>query len=223
MARVLSLDTTSEFGSIALLDGDNLVEELMLRSTDGFSHVIYGHLETMLARHGWTIDGVDCFAAASGPGSFTGVRVGLAAAKGLAEATGKPLAAVSNLQALAWFGSSRSRAPFLDARRGQIYGAVYDERLEPVTSEVVTSLQAWLAGLPDEIEFLSTDFTPFRQALTGASLEDARITEAPRAQAAAVGHVASIRLAAGAALDPAAVDANYVRRSDAELKWTDRD
>ncbi len=69
---------------------------------------------------------VDCFAAASGPGSFTGVRVGLACVKGLAEALGKPAVAVSNLRAIASFGTAPWRAVVLDARRGEIYGAVYD-------------------------------------------------------------------------------------------------
>ncbi len=223
MARILSLDTTSEFGSIALLEGGNLLEERMVHSSDGFSHVIYGQLEALFSRHGWTVAGVDCFAAASGPGSFTGVRVGLAAVKGLAEAAGKPVVAVSSLQALAWFGSVPLRATLLDARRGEIYAALYNGPLELLAGETVTRFPDWLAALPaGDIEFLCTGFAPFRPALTGTRFEHARITEVPRAQAAAVARIASMRFAEGAALDPAAVDANYVRRSDAELKWTDR-
>ncbi len=90
MGRILSLDTTSEFASLALVEGGAVVEEVMLHSTDGFGHILYPHLEALLARRGWDLASVDCFAAASGPGSFTGVRVGLAAVKGLAEGAGKP-------------------------------------------------------------------------------------------------------------------------------------
>ncbi len=87
---------------------------------------------------GTTVHQMECFAAASGPGSFTGVRVGLAAAKGLAEATGKRMVAVSNLRALAAFGTAPLRATVIDARRGEIYGAVYNSQLELVMPEVVT-------------------------------------------------------------------------------------
>ena len=86
---ILSLDTTSEFGSIALTGRDRVVEEFPIHSPDGFGHVLYGEIERLLRRHEVAIGEIECFAAAAGPGSFTGVRVGLTAAKGLAEAAGK--------------------------------------------------------------------------------------------------------------------------------------
>jgi len=220
--RIISLDTTSEFGSLALLEGTRLIEEVPLHAPGGFGHILYGHLDRLLARHGWRIQGVDCFASASGPGSFTGVRVGLAAVKGLAEATGKPVVAVSNLRALAWFGSAALRATVLDARRGEIYGAVYNQRFEPVRPEQVTRFPAWLASLPEEeLEFISTGFAPFRAALAGTRFQSAPVTEAPRALAGAIGCIAAREWEAGRGLDPAAIDANYVRRSDAERFWKD--
>src|SRR4029077_15722306 len=82
---ILSIDTTSEFGSIALTDGARVVGETLLHSPDGFGHVLYREIGQLLDRHGVAVGEMECFAAASGPGSFTGVRVGLAAAKGLAE------------------------------------------------------------------------------------------------------------------------------------------
>ena len=107
---ILSIDTTSEFGSIALTERDRVIEEVLLHSPDGFGHILFPQIEKLLARHGVTVNQMDCFAAASGPGSFTGVRIGLAAAKGLAEAVGKPVVAVSNLRALASFGTAPLRA-----------------------------------------------------------------------------------------------------------------
>jgi len=77
--------------------------------------------------------------------------VGLAAAKGLAEAAGRRVVAVSNLQALAWFGTRALRATVMDARRGQVYGAVYDAALEPVCEEVVMSFPEWLKTIPKAI------------------------------------------------------------------------
>jgi len=146
--KVLAIDTTSECGSIALVEGARLIEEVPLHSPDGFAHVLFQAIERLLAGHQIELGGLDGFAAAAGPGSFTGVRVGLTAAKGLAEAVGHPVVAVSNLQALAWFGSRELRAPVLDARRGEVYGAVYDSALNLVHEETVSPFRAWLESLP---------------------------------------------------------------------------
>jgi tRNA threonylcarbamoyladenosine biosynthesis protein TsaB len=219
---ILVLDTTHEFGSIALLEGAEVVEEMLLHSPDGFGHVLFEHLTRLLDRHNRPVGEMACFAAASGPGSFTGVRVGLACVKGLAEAAGRKVVAVSNLEAIARFGSAAQRATVLDARRGEVYGAVYGAAGEVQREPVVTRFPAWLEMLPaGEIEFLSMDFEPFLAALTGTRFERSRITTAPRALAAAVGRIAFERWSAGLALDPAAIDADYVRRSDAELFWKD--
>ena len=217
---ILAVDTTHEFGSLALLEGTEVVEEVLLHAPEGFGQVLFGRLAELLDRRGRAIQEIDCFAAASGPGSFTGVRIGLACVKGLAEAAGKPVAAVSNLEALATFGTGQLRAVVMDARRGEVYGAVYNQRGEAILPETVMPFTAWLQSLPEgEIEFVSTDFSPFAAALAGTRFERAGIATAPRALAAAVGRIACLRLRAGRAADPAAIDANYVRRSDAELFW----
>jgi tRNA threonylcarbamoyladenosine biosynthesis protein TsaB len=219
---LLALDTTHEWGSLALARAEAMVEELPLQAPGGFAHVIYGHLEQLLKKHGIGLDAIECFAAASGPGSFTGVRVGLACVKGLAEACGKPAVAVSNLQALAAFGSGPLRAAVMDARRGEVYAAVYDSEGRIVAPETVVSFAVWLESLPAaELEFVSTDFTPFCAAFEGTRFENARRVVAPRALAAAIARIAWARFLAGEAQDPAALDANYVRRSDAERFWKD--
>jgi tRNA threonylcarbamoyladenosine biosynthesis protein TsaB len=218
---ILAIDTTHEFGSIALLAGEELLEETLLHAPDGFGQILYGHLARMLDRHGCRVEDIDCFAAASGPGSFTGVRIGLACVKGLAEAAGRPVVPVSNLQALAAFGTAPLRATVLDARRGEIYGAVYDAELNPIAPEIVMKFPQWLDTLPaGPIEFISTDFSPFRAALAGTRFAGAPIIDAPRALARAIARIAFRKFGQGLAVDPAEVDANYVRRSDAELFWT---
>ena len=220
---ILSLDTTHEFGSIAWLEGGEVVEEVLLHSPDGFGHVLFDRLQRLLERRGRKLDEVACFAAASGPGFFTGVRVGLACVKGLAEALGRKVVTVSNLEALSRFGAAAQRAVALDARRGEIYGALYDAAGEVLREPVVTRFPAWLETLPaGEIEFVSTDFAPFLPALQGTRFENSKITTAPRALAGAVGRIAHQRFLAGLARDPAEIDADYVRRSDAELFWKDR-
>jgi len=213
---ILSVDTTSEFGSIALTEGDRIVEEIPLYSPDGFGHILFQRIQQSLARHDVNVDQLDCLAAASGPGSFTGVRVGLTAVKGLAEASGKRVVAVSNLKALAFFGTAPLRATVLDARRGEVYGAIYNDRLELVAPEVVTKFPVWLEMLPAcPFEFIATDFSPFRASAD----PKIPVIEARRALAAAIGHIASTEYQSGRARDPAEIDANYVRRSDAELYW----
>jgi tRNA threonylcarbamoyladenosine biosynthesis protein TsaB len=169
----------------------------------------------MLKRHGLSPADIDCYAGGSGPGSFTGVRVALACIKGLAHATGKLAAGISNLEAVASFGSAPLRAALLDARRGEVYGAVYDAEGKVVIPETVGRLVPWLESVPQgEVEVIGIDLSPFASALSGF-----RATQAPRAQAAAVGRIAYRRLLAGEAQDPSEIDANYVRRSDAELLW----
>lgn len=209
MRRILAVDTTREIGSIALVEGDDLVEQVALESPDGFAHVLFGELERLLARHRLDWADIDIFASASGPGAFTGVRVGLAAVKGLAEATGRKVIAVSNLQALAFFGTGPLRATLIDARRGDIFGAVYNDALDPVSEETVMPLEAWLATLPagGKLEFISA----------GVVLEGAKA--APALLAEAIAKIAAAR--PDLAQDPAGIDANYVRRSDAEVRWKD--
>ncbi len=193
---ILAVDTAFEFGSLALTSGAEVLEEISLQGKDGFGGVLFGELKALLARHGVKVGEIECFAAANGPGSFTGVRMGLAFAKGLAEACGRPVAAVSNLAALASLGTSHLRAPVLDARRGDVYVALYDAAGALVMPETVAKLAEWLETAPAGVEIVSA-------------------METPRPLAGAVG-----RLAARMPwLDPAAIDANYVRRSDAEMAW----
>jgi tRNA threonylcarbamoyladenosine biosynthesis protein TsaB len=197
-----------------------VLEEALLHHPEGFGQILFGRIGEILDRNGKSLEQIDCLAAASGPGSFTGVRIGLACVKGLAEATGKPVVAVSNLEALALFSDAPLRAVVLDARRGEVYGAVYNAKRQPVREETVIPFTAWLEMLPEaSLEFISIDFSPFAPALAGTRFEHARVITAPRALAAAVGRIAVDRLRTGTAQDPAAIDANYVRRSDAELFW----
>jgi tRNA threonylcarbamoyladenosine biosynthesis protein TsaB len=221
-SRVLSVDTTSKSAGLALLLGGEVVGQSGIESADGFGHLLFGEIERLLGRHGWTLDSVDCFAAAAGPGSFTGIRVGLAAVKGLGEALGRPVAAVSNLQAVAWHGTAPLRAALIDARRGEVYAALYSASLQAVLPETVTGLQAWLRALPDsEIELLCADASLLGAALEATPGRRLAPRQVPRALAIAVGSIAASRLAEGLAVAPADADANYVRRSDAELFWRD--
>ena len=207
---ILAVDTTGEHGSLALARGAAILEELPIHAPGGFAHVLYDAIRGLLDRCGVAVGDIDCFAAAAGPGSFTGVRVGLACVKGLAEACRKPAVGVSNLAALARFGAASLRAPIVDARRGEIYGAVYDADGRLIQPETVAKTSSWLAALPAGVEFISADFAALGDALPAAP----RVT-APCELAAMIARIALT----APWQDPAALDANYVRRSDAELFW----
>jgi tRNA threonylcarbamoyladenosine biosynthesis protein TsaB len=200
-ARGIAIDTASTVGSLALIEGGELVEELRLQSADGYSPVVFDALRELLERRQWALESVDFFAGASGPGSFTGVRVCLAAVKGLADTLGKPAFAISNLQAAALLGEGELRAVWLDARRGEIYGAVYSSQLDLVGEETVGKRDAWVESLPGGSIILAADGLPL---------------------AGAIARIAAGRFGAGERPDAAGIDANYVRRSDAELAWRDR-
>ncbi len=208
---ILAVDTTSEFGSVAVRRGNDTLADLHLHTTDGFGQHIIQQIAEALKQAQVKLSEVDCFAAASGPGSFTGVRVGLAAIKGLAEAMHKPAAAISNLRALSLVGHNALRAVVLDARRGQVYAAVYDAEARLVVPEIVCSWEEWLKHLPAEAELIGRDDGPLKA--TGVPF-----TVGSQWLAVAVAQCAQLNGPAGWT-DPIAVDANYVRKSDAEMFW----
>lgn len=217
----LALDTAHEFGSLALHSDDELIDEILLHAPGGFSSVLFDSIGSLLKRNGIGSQDVGLYAAGAGPGSFTGVRIGLAAAKALAAAQGKPCFGISNLAAMAKAGGATSRAAFLDARRGEIYGGVFGT---PEAPETVAPLPQWLASLSPEVEeFVTFDFAPFESTLAQSRFSCAARTLTPRALAAAIAALGLERLHAGDSGDPAIVDANYVRRADAELLWRDRE
>jgi tRNA threonylcarbamoyladenosine biosynthesis protein TsaB len=226
-AKILAVDTTGPSGSIALVGDSCVIEEVPMESPSGFAHVVFGEIEALLRRHQISIGEIDGFASASGPGSFTGVRIGLTAVKGLAEATGKPAIAISNLKVLASYGTRDYRATLIDARRGEIYGAVYNSSLELAQDEVVIQLTDWLTGIQkafpaDNLEFI-TQGGPLRIPLpdssTFAPIVPQRIVQAPQSLAGAIGQIALGNFRLGLGRNPVEIDANYVRRSDAELLW----
>jgi tRNA threonylcarbamoyladenosine biosynthesis protein TsaB len=209
MKLVLAIDTTSEHGSIALADEEGVRQEKSIHAPQGFSQVLFQEIQGLLTRESVELEQIDIYAGASGPGSFTGVRVGLTAIKGLAEVKGKKVVAVSNLAALAALGKTKTRAVIIDAKRGEVYGAVYDANGNEIIKEQVLPLKKFLALLPEgPIEWISEGLGMYAPA-------GSEIYEAPGEIAGAIARIA-LR---SEGKDPAAIEANYVRRSDAEIFW----
>jgi tRNA threonylcarbamoyladenosine biosynthesis protein TsaB len=223
---LLALDTTSRHGSLALARNGALIESVAVEAPEGFGQIIFQHLDGLIKRHGAAFSDIDCYAGAAGPGSFTGIRVGLTAIKALAEVHGKPVVAISNLMALASQAEGRYRAPVIDARRGEVFAAVYDDQLRPIVAEAAVAWPVFLESLAGrEVTFVAQTADVFEQggaAEWKASMNSKwRRVVAAEPLAAAVARLATMRFARGEAPPAEAADANYVRRCDAELKWKD--
>ncbi len=223
---ILALDTTHQSGGLALARDSEILETVAIEGPDGFGHTIYQEIESLLDRHGVRLAQIDVYGAASGPGSLTGIRVGLSVVKALAEVHGKKVVSVSNLAAMAFAAEGRYRAPVMDARREQVYAAVYDEALQPVIPEIATTWGDFLALVGSrEVTFVSTDPSRF-SAAGSAPLPSQegrpwrRMIVSPLL-AGPIALLAAARHQQGASLPPEAIDANYVRRTDAELNWKD--
>jgi tRNA threonylcarbamoyladenosine biosynthesis protein TsaB len=207
-----------------------------LASDPGRSHAEHlpGDLITVLDAAQVALDAVDVFAVATGPGSFTGLRVGIATMQGLAFATGKPLIGVSALDALAEIvrsdsGSHALVATWIDAWRGEVYAALYhDEReMEPPTVEHPQAILQRLArhvsqadreGLPRRVRFAGDGAASFADLIRGTLGSGAVIADPVMPLlAGAIARLAGEAARAGVHTAPDAIRPLYVRRTDAEL------
>ena len=128
---ILAVDTTTSSGSTALLEDKRLLGEINLDSPETHSERLLPSIDFLLEAFGITIHDIDGFALAAGPGSFTGIRIGMSLVKSFVYASGKPVVPVSTLQALAEkMSGTRERlfCPVLDARKGEVYSALYEKR-----------------------------------------------------------------------------------------------
>ncbi|MCQ2428410.1 MAG: tRNA (adenosine(37)-N6)-threonylcarbamoyltransferase complex dimerization subunit type 1 TsaB [Clostridia bacterium] len=130
---IYACDSTAGTASVALCDDEKLLAEFTLNGGNTHTETLLPMTETMFATLKMSIDDVDLFACSVGPGSFTGVRIGVSTVKGLAFGKGKPCAAVSTLEALAMNpkkelieATDSIICPCMDARRGQLYNALFD-------------------------------------------------------------------------------------------------
>lgn len=215
---ILALDTTTNAGSAALVrDGHVAREEAGDRSRPQAAR-LPGELAGLLERTGVALAEIDAFAVGTGPGSFTGLRVGIATMQGLAMATGKPLFGISAFDALARIAAAARVAVWVDAWRGDVYAAVYEDGLEvgPPTVDRPEAILARLSGGP-------VLFTGDGAAVHGAVIRAALGGRARFAEpvapllAGAMGEMAAHGFAAGHRPPPDAILPLYVRRPDAEL------
>jgi tRNA threonylcarbamoyladenosine biosynthesis protein TsaB len=218
---IVSVDTSGRKGSIALCRGDSdSFEVLQLTSLEGgtYSAQLLPRIAEALQQNNLSKTEVDGFVVVSGPGSFTGLRVGLSTVKGLCEVLRKPLATVSMLEALVLTHgrSGESAVALLDAGRGEIYVGEYrlgSGRATPAR-EYIAKLDEFAAQPPAGSGDLLTADEKVAEALQAAHRNI--ILVAP-VNAGETGRIGLRKLLAGETADPATIDVNYIRRSDAEI------
>jgi tRNA threonylcarbamoyladenosine biosynthesis protein TsaB len=228
---VLAIDTCDSRGSVALLRGAEVLKVVAHETAEDYSSWLLPAVHEVLAGSGLTMGNVDAYAAAAGPGSFTGVRVGLTAVKAWAEVYGKQIVAVSRLESLAaeaeagggWVGA------FFNARRDQVFGAIYRRHgteVERLGDEMVIAPGKFVEAAVEltkgeKISWVSTDAECLvsEEAWKARELRGEKIESVSSVLAPMIGRMGLVALARGQFTDALALDANYVRRSDAEIFW----
>ena len=223
--RILAFETSAKAASVALLDGEKLLGESYQNTGLTHSQTLLSMAQDLLKSCGYTPQQVEAVAVAAGPGSFTGVRIGVAAAKGFAWGAGLPCCGVSTLEAMARnLGIYDGYVlPVMDARRSQVYNALFlaeEGKLTRLTEDRAIAL----ADLAEEIKILQKPvflvgdgsnlcYNTLKETVTGLVLPpEHRMHQ----RAAGVGLVAADMLAAGESCDAATLTPNYLRLSQAE-------
>lgn len=224
--RILAADTSTTTGSVALLDDARLVCEWTLASAQTHNRQLLETIDRCLEAAGWTIEGIDLFSVTTGPGSFTGLRIGLTTVKALAWARGKPFVGISSLDALAaplGYGSLPI-CPLIDAHRGEVYWARYSPdgkgRVGLAGPCAVSSVETVIARTEGPTLFCGDGWLLHRerleQALGGWAVGAPAVYHVIRA--GHIGQVAHRRYEDGVREDVMTSVPFYVRPSEAELK-----
>lgn len=210
----LALDTASRRGGIALARDGAIVSARTIEAPDGFAGVVFAEIESLLAAQGLRVQDIDVWAPAAGPGSFTGVRIGLAAAKALAEVACTLVAPVGNLEALAYAGRGDLRAAVLDAHRGQVFTALYDADLKPLLEPAVGAWEDFRAALGDRIPVFATTDAELFGSTGPASAERPDKLVVVDSAASSIALLAERRARAGETFLLEKIQPIYVRRPD---------
>ena len=219
MTRILAIDTSTAWGGAALVELDSgeprVVAEAGLAVPDALASRLLPMIDLLVAAAGWPRTSIDLYAAARGPGSFTGIRVGLGLLAGWAVASGAPCVGVGTLDAVAeaYGPAEAERIPLIPAGRGNVYRARFDAASSPpriLAGPWAGPLEDALSGEPSGVVVAPRGLLPDGPAVPGM-----RIATAPTSIAAGVGRIAGLRLAAGETDSPAPTPL-YVRPTYAE-------
>lgn len=216
---IFGIDTCCSAATSAIFDGEKLLAQTVINHKKTHSQKIMPQVENLFSLSELSINDIDAFAATIGPGSFTGVRIGVATVKGMAMALNKPCVPVSTLEALAYPLSSFSGivCPILDARRAQVYNALFEngKRLCPDRALSLSDLLSELSG--KEVIFLGDGIFPYKDEILKA-IPTAKFAPKVIAMnlAGSVCEVAYEKFMKGEAVSSGELLPNYVRLSQAE-------
>ncbi|NLP42656.1 MAG: tRNA (adenosine(37)-N6)-threonylcarbamoyltransferase complex dimerization subunit type 1 TsaB [Veillonellaceae bacterium] len=227
---ILSLDTATLVSSVALVSEEKLIAELTIQTKKTHSEMLMPHIEKILKLAGVKKTDLTLVAVSIGPGSFTGLRIGLATAKALAYALAIPLVGVSTLEALAFNcpvpGALLS--PMLDAQKGNVYQAIYKWQKQGLT-EV---LPPRVIGFEESVSELTQQTMPVLILGEGAVMHGTKLAglanpvaatgNVVMPRAASVGFLAKRKFAQGLRHDVMTLEPIYIRRSEAEELWEKR-
>ncbi|MDY6848372.1 MAG: tRNA (adenosine(37)-N6)-threonylcarbamoyltransferase complex dimerization subunit type 1 TsaB [Geoalkalibacter sp.] len=229
MKTILAIDTVTSAGSAAVCRGTKLLSESYFNTGARHAERIMAAIDRALIDADVALEEIDLFAVTRGPGSFTGVRVGMAAAKGLALALNKPLVGISSLQALAMnaAGCTDQVCAMLDARKKEVYAGLYHVRQGHFCAccpEQVASPAAVVEQISEPTLFVGEGAMVYRELIESALGTQARFVEGslnwPRASMAAL-----LAAADGQMFEPCdarLVKPVYLRASEAEIAWQKR-
>ncbi len=223
---VLAFDTTTPDGSVALLSDGLLLGEVGTSGASSHSLRLFPAIDFLLRQLSLGVKDVDAFAVAAGPGSFTGIRVGLSTAKGLALSADKLIAAVSTLKALALKGHSEERQPvaaMVDARKGEVFAGLFKMKggeLETVVPEAAYKPDNFLTLLPKKgkISFIGSGAIAYREKIIAHCGERALFPSRSLYIAREVGLLGIELLREGKGVRPQELEPLYYRPSQAEEK-----
>lgn len=221
---ILAVDTTTPYGSVALLEDSTLLAEMNCVASLTHSERLMPAVDTILGQQGFSIRDMGAFAVAVGPGSFTGIRIGLSTIKSFALATGNPIVSVSTLEALALklkVPQNRLLCPLLDARKGEIYAALFEVKrgqLAEVVPQGVYSPDQFFTRLPPHriISFIGNGVDIWKEAIFDYFKDKARFSSRSHFIAFEVGLLGYRMLKKRKGSSPQEVKPLYFRRSQAE-------
>lgn len=215
MVRTLAIDTTTAWGSAALVDGGELLGEVRLRSGGGHSPALVSSVAFLLGALGLSPRDVEGFAVTVGPGSFTGLRVGLATVQGLALASRRPCLGVSALDVLAARirGTAECLVAMVDAYRDQVYACLYDREAHSLGEPSAADPEALLGSLPERPALTGDGAARYREVILRLRPR-AVLPERSRFLAGTLGRLAEPRLARGEGGPPDSLRPLYLRPVD---------
>ena len=215
---VLALDTTTSSGSCALARDGVVVSERVNDAPNAHAEHLPGDLMSLLDRANVALPEIDAFAVAIGPGSFTGLRIGIATMQGLAFAEGKPLIGVSGFDALARVGGSVGRvATWVDAWRGEVFAALYEDGRE-IEAPVVSRPEVLLESLRGRSTLFLGDGARAHADLIQRMLgSECRLGDPVAPPLAGTMAILASEAPESDDHSPHAIRPLYVRRTDAEL------